>query len=129
MKSHLLAKRYARALFQLSERDGTSEKMLTGLQEILALLEQESRIRIYLYSAAVNKKLKIQLVKTLLKDTFSPVFLNFMLLLVHKGRPAAEPNGSSPKNSGLVNQFRLSQREAGTAPRLFAADGLLHRDS
>jgi len=91
LKPHLLAKRYARALFQLSERDQTSEKILAELQAVHDLLEKEPRIRTYFLSPEVDKKLKLDVVKKLLAKRGSPIFRNFMLLLVQKRRQQILP--------------------------------------
>jgi F-type H+-transporting ATPase subunit delta len=92
LRPHLLAKRYARALFQLSEREKTSEQWLTGLGEIRALLERETRIRAFLHSPRVDKPRKAAMLRQLLEGKIAPLLLNFMRLLVDKGRLSILPD-------------------------------------
>ncbi|MBN2356985.1 ATP synthase F1 subunit delta [candidate division KSB1 bacterium] len=91
MKPHPLAKRYARALFELAERANQSEDILSQFKAVDVFFTQQPRIKAYLYSPLVDKKLKIQLLKTLFKGKVADLFLNFIILVLQKGRQQLLP--------------------------------------
>jgi F-type H+-transporting ATPase subunit delta len=88
LKTHPLARRYARALFELASAAGKTGEVLAELQTFAAVLQEQRRIKVYLFSFKVDKKQKALVVEQLLQGKTSPLFTHFVLLLMQKGREA-----------------------------------------
>ncbi len=86
MKTHPLAKRYARALFELACQHGQIKTIAAELQDFTALLEQQPKLRAFFMSANIEKKRKVETLQSLLKGKLSPLFVNFLMLIIEKGR-------------------------------------------
>lgn len=86
MKPQALAKRYAHALFELAEERGLAEEILMQFKEVGTILSTEPRVKAYLLSPRVDKKLKIRTLEKLFKGKVADLFFYFMVLLVQKGR-------------------------------------------
>ena len=85
MKPHPLAKRYAKALYELAEERQTVQAVYDEVNSFGSLFEQNSQFRTFLCSPTIETRKKLQVVEALLKDSL-PLFYNFMVLLVKKGR-------------------------------------------
>lgn len=86
MRTDPLAKRYARALFELAREAEKTGPVLEELRSFAAFLQKEGRIRAYLVSPEVAKKAKLEMVESLLSTRFSPMVKQFIKLLLEKGR-------------------------------------------
>ena len=86
MKTHPLAKRYARALFDLADQQNILDQVKEEVQSFRKLLDSEKRLRVFLLTPEISRQQKLDVVKELFKDKVSGVYLNFLLLLVRKGR-------------------------------------------
>lgn len=86
MRPHPLAKRYAKAVFELAADAEQVEKVLDEVISFGKTLKENSRLRAYLFSPEVDKNLKIAAVDTLVKDKVTGLFYNFLKLLIKKGR-------------------------------------------
>ena len=91
MRPHPLAKRYAKALFELANERGSLEAILEEVRSFSDIIESNKRLRAYLYSPEIEKKQKLQIVESLFKDKVSGLFYNFLLLLIRKGRQGYYP--------------------------------------
>jgi len=86
LRTDPLAKRYARALFELAREAEKTGPVLEELRSFAAFLQKEGRIRAYLVSPEVAKKTKLEMVESLLSTRFSPMVKQFIKLLLEKGR-------------------------------------------
>ncbi len=86
MRPHPLARRYARALFELSLEKQILEQVSEEVKSFGQILERESRLRANLFSPEVDKKQKRQVLEVLFRNKVSNLFYDFLLLLVNKGR-------------------------------------------
>lgn len=85
MKPHPLAKRYAKALYELADEQQTVKTVYDEVNSFGSLFEQNNQFRNFLCSPEIETRKKLKIVEQLLKDS-SPLFYNFMVLLVKKGR-------------------------------------------
>jgi len=86
LRPHPLAKRYARALFELAIEKNQLEQMLAEMHQFADLLEQNKRLNAYFYSPEIEKDRKIEILQNLLQNKVSDLFLNFLFLIMRKGR-------------------------------------------
>lgn len=88
MRESVLAKRYAKALFELA-RD---RNILDTIQEEVAsfnqTMETNSDFRLFLQSQDISQNEKKRRIEQLLQDKVSNVFFNFVLVLLKKNREA-----------------------------------------
>ncbi len=86
MRTHPLARRYARALFGLAQAAGKTGPVLEELRAFAGFLQQNRRIKAFLMSPEVEKKPKQAVVQELLENRATPLLSHFVQLLVEKGR-------------------------------------------
>lgn len=84
----VVASRYAEAFFSLNLEKNAIEKSKKELKEINSLFEQVDNIKTFFLSEQISKKEKKDLISGSLKNSVSKDTLNFLLLLVDKGRIA-----------------------------------------
>ena len=86
MKLNPVAKRYAKALFESADESDQLEQIKQEVNAFDGILKEQSRLRAYLFTPEIDKQKKMDIVAQLFKDKASPYFLNFVLLLIKKGR-------------------------------------------
>lgn len=86
MRIHPVAKRYARALFELAIEQNNLEIVFTQIKSFSDVLEKEKRLRYYFLSPKIEKNQKIQALETLLHNKVDKIVYNFLLLLIKKNR-------------------------------------------
>ncbi len=85
MKSHAVARRYARALFALAEEQGVVDAVGAALTTTAELLEDPRVGRVL--AAPVSQEKKRELLRTIAAKTMAPtVFRDLLLLLVERAR-------------------------------------------
>lgn len=87
MKSDVVAKRYAKALYELGQEEGLEQKFLEDLQNMAQIVDQSSEFRSIMESPLYDITLK----KRILKDVVSKIALseyieNFLKILLDKDR-------------------------------------------
>ncbi|MCG8605527.1 ATP synthase F1 subunit delta [bacterium] len=86
MKENVLARRYAKALFEISNE----RRILDNIRKDIAFFDENLRgnqdLSIFLHSKEISKKEKIVTIEKLLQDRVSNVFFNFVTLLLKKNR-------------------------------------------
>ena len=87
MKSDVVAKRYAKALYELGQEEGLEQKFLEDMQNMALIVDQSAELRSILESPLYDIILK----KRILKDVVSKVgiseyTLNFLNILLDKDR-------------------------------------------
>lgn len=86
MRPHPLARRYAKALFELALERQILEQVSDEVKSFGRILETESRVRAYLLSPEIDKRQKREFLQRLFSEKISNLFYHFLLLLVNKGR-------------------------------------------
>ena len=101
MRHMLLAKRYARALFELA----AESESLMRIGDDLALLDEMD----YSVTLTVPPHHMIDAVRTALGEEVSPLFLNFISLLIRKGRFQILPDIQTEFNK--IRDHHLGRRQ------------------
>ncbi|MDZ7330676.1 MAG: ATP synthase F1 subunit delta [candidate division KSB1 bacterium] len=78
------AKRYSRALFQLAQQQSLIDPILQDFKNFLELVKQSSELREFLNMPLDLKRER--LLMDLLKDQFSKLFLDFLILVLKNRR-------------------------------------------
>jgi len=86
VRTHLLARRYARALYELALERNCLDIVAKEIESFSILLNRNARLRAYLFSPQVEKRRKMGIMDELTKTRFSSLMHNFLALLVRKGR-------------------------------------------
>jgi len=86
LKSLVLARRYAKALFELAEERNTIASIADELVAFRDLLSENVDLRNFFLSPEAGKERKIEFVRKNFKGRFSTLFINFLHLLLEKGR-------------------------------------------
>lgn len=86
MKNHTLARRYAKALFQLADKRDLSQAVFEQLKNADQLVRKERRLIAFFLSPLITQQKKFELIdKSLLPDS-EPFLKRFFHLLIKKGR-------------------------------------------
>jgi F-type H+-transporting ATPase subunit delta len=91
LRVHPLARRYAKALFQLADDHNSLEQIAGEVRDWEGVLEQQKELQTVLISPEIGKKEKVAVLHDLLEHRVSTLFYNFILLLVRKGRQSYLP--------------------------------------
>lgn len=86
MRDTTVARSYAEALFELGEKHGVHDDLAQGLNTITALLEADPRIRAFLETPKIDLAQKRGVLRTTFEDQVSPLFMNFVLVVLRKRR-------------------------------------------
>jgi F-type H+-transporting ATPase subunit delta len=81
-----VARSYAEALFELGERHGAHDDFAQGLNTITSLLESDVRVRAFLETPKIEVEKKKSALRRALGDQVSPMFMNFVLVVLQKRR-------------------------------------------
>lgn len=104
MLKNKTTERYAKALFDLAVEKKQLESFSNELQEIIGLLADYPDLAKIFYHPQIQENDKKQLMRRLLKTTVSPLILNFLMLIIDKGR--------EPFLKEIVLYFQRLAREA-----------------
>lgn len=88
MRESVLAKRYAKALFELARDREILDKIQEEVASFNRTLETNSDFRLFLQSQDMSQNEKKSRIEQLLQDRVSNVFFNFVLVLLKKNREA-----------------------------------------
>jgi F-type H+-transporting ATPase subunit delta len=86
LKPHPLAKRYAKALYELAAERQSVKAVYDEVNSFGSLFEQNNQFRNFLCSPAIETQKKLNVIEQLLKKESSALFYNFMVLLIKKRR-------------------------------------------
>jgi F-type H+-transporting ATPase subunit delta len=81
-----VARSYAEALFELGEKHGAHDDFAQGLNTITSLLESDARVRAFLETPKIEVAKKKGALRLALGDQVSPMFMNFVLVVLQKRR-------------------------------------------
>ena len=82
----IIARRYAEAFFSLSQDNNNVEKHKLELKEINNLFSEIDNLKLFFLSEQISKNDKKKLISDSLNKAISKDTMNFLLLLVDKGR-------------------------------------------
>jgi F-type H+-transporting ATPase subunit delta len=89
MKEEILARRYAKALFELAQERHGLDKIRGELHNFAATLEENKEFADFFRSPENSRAAKRVAVEKIFQDRYSDLFFNFLLLVVQKGRHGA----------------------------------------
>src|SRR5262245_50281031 len=82
----VVAKRYAKALFQLAQEQGLVAEVETKLNQIVSTVENDAIVRAFLSAPNITLAAKIGALKAGFDDKASTFVLNTVSLLIERGR-------------------------------------------
>lgn len=100
-----VARRYAQALFDIAQRDGTVEKIEQDLDTIEAALKSTPLLLRVLRAPTVTRERKKELLQQIFGAGVTPLTMRFLRLLVEKRREAILPS-INPEFRQLSYRFR-----------------------
>lgn len=86
MRQTVLAKRYAKALFELATERKILETTAREIRLFQELLQGNEDLRHFFLSPEISRERKIETLEKNFQDRFSGLFLNFLFVLLQKGR-------------------------------------------
>jgi F-type H+-transporting ATPase subunit delta len=86
-----VARSYAEALFELGERHGAHDDLAQGLNTMTALLASDARVNGFLDTPKLSVDRKRDALRHALGGRVSPMFLNFVLVVLKKRRQRMIP--------------------------------------
>lgn len=87
MKSDSTAQKYAEALFGIGSSRGKLEVFQANAQDFQKILESSKELMIALSHPNIRKTQRKEIIKSILKEsTYDPLFINFVKLVVERGR-------------------------------------------
>ncbi len=87
MKSDVIARRYARALYNLGQEEGKEKQFLEELQSVLEIIGGNEELKSILESPLYDVVLKKRILKEVAgKISLTPYILNFLSILLDKDR-------------------------------------------
>ncbi|MBO8165554.1 MAG: F0F1 ATP synthase subunit delta [Brevibacillus sp.] len=103
--SGAVAKRYARALFEVAKERGLIDAVETELKLVTAVLEKDAEFTQVVNHPQIPAEDKKQLISQLFQDHVSPETLNLLLLLIENGRQS-HLNDIAAAYVALANESR-----------------------
>jgi F-type H+-transporting ATPase subunit delta len=91
LRPHPIARRYAKALFELAEQQKSVDQIKKEVDVFGQILESDGRLRAFLLSPQVDKQSKTRVLENAISSRVSPLFYHFLLLLLQKGRQPLFP--------------------------------------
>jgi len=82
----VVAKRYAKALFQLAQEQGLVAEVENNLKQIVSTIENDAQVRAFLSAPNITLATKIGALKAGFDDKASTFVLNTVSLLIERGR-------------------------------------------
>lgn len=86
MKEEILARRYAKALFETAQERKLLEKIRSELHNFAAALEENKAFADFFSSPEHSRADKRAAIEKVFQDRYSNVFFNFLAVVIQKGR-------------------------------------------
>lgn len=86
MKAIVLARRYAKALFELAVEKKHLETIAKEVAVFEGMIEDNTKLKYFFHSPEAGKAGKRALVEKNFQDRFSALFIHFIFILLEKGR-------------------------------------------
>src|SRR5688500_5998058 len=100
-----VAKRYARALFNVALKEDIVDSVESDLDAIVGLMKKDERFESFILSPRIGREDKVQMSYKLFSDRVTAVTLQAMRLLLEKRREA--------EIEGMREEFAILRREHG----------------
>lgn len=91
MKILVLARRYAKALFELAREKGILDTVHAELKAFHKILSETPELQHFFLSPEIGREGKIKFIEQKFQDQFSALFINFLFVLIRKGRQGLFP--------------------------------------
>ena len=88
MKETRIAKRYAKALFDLSLEYKILDKVKSDMEVVVSVCEQNKDFRLLMKSPIVNSEKKEAIIKAIFGKNFQKMSLHFLIIIIRKRREA-----------------------------------------
>jgi len=86
MKEEILARRYAKALFEIAQERELLEKVRGELHNFAANLEENEAFADFFRSPEHSRAAKRAGIEKVFQDRYSNIFFNFLIVVIQKGR-------------------------------------------
>ncbi|MGN0004785.1 MAG: ATP synthase F1 subunit delta [Candidatus Gastranaerophilaceae bacterium] len=86
IKNSRTAKKYAEALFETSETQGNTERVLTEISDVRKVFEENSELQRFLTNPIITANDKKDAVKQIFGNDFLEITINFLYLLADNSR-------------------------------------------
>jgi F-type H+-transporting ATPase subunit delta len=86
VRDSIVARSYAGALFELAERHDSHDGFDQGLDTVTSLIASDPRIRSFLETPKIGVGEKKRVLRGALEDQVPPLFMQFVLVVLQKGR-------------------------------------------
>jgi F-type H+-transporting ATPase subunit delta len=86
VRDSIVARSYAGALFELAERHDAHDDFAQGLNTVTALVASDARIRNFFETPKIAVGEKKRVLRDALQDQVSPMFMQFVLVVLQKRR-------------------------------------------
>jgi F-type H+-transporting ATPase subunit delta len=130
VRESIVARSYADALFELGSRHDAHDALVQDLSTVTALVESEPRIRAFLETPKIEVRDKQQALRAALAGRVSPLFMNFLLVVLRQRRQrllsaiAAAYRALLDEQLGLLHADVTLAREPDAALRSLLGDEL-----
>ena len=91
MEATTVARNYGDVLFALADKHGAHEEYAAALDDLVALLEQEPKLRTFLETPKLSPDEKKNVLREVFGDRVPRPFLNFLLIVIDKRRQRLLP--------------------------------------
>ncbi|MBF25030.1 MAG: ATP synthase F1 subunit delta [Flavobacteriales bacterium] len=78
--------RYAKALFLLALENNSSKDVLLDLKSVLEIIHTDNQLVNFINNPTIRSSVKVQLFKKLFTKKIKPITMNFLSLVINKGR-------------------------------------------
>lgn len=119
MKQILLAKRYAKALFELALQQNVSDRVSRDMEAVAEVMAENRELRRVMTNPLINPPRKFKLMKELFGAIISPLSLRFFEILILKGREQQIEEIARQYNALYLDHHNIAVAELTTA---FAAN-------
>ena len=86
MHNTTVARSYASALFELGEKHGAHDELALGLNTLTSLVDSDPLIRTFIETPKFDAQRKQRALRGALERQVSPLFMNFLLVVLRKRR-------------------------------------------
>ncbi|MCK9448683.1 MAG: ATP synthase F1 subunit delta [Bacteroidales bacterium] len=86
MKNQILAKRYAKALFEFALENKAEEQVLTDLRLLAKVLDENKELRLLLLNPVIPALRKQRIFDQIFQKQINPITHTFLNILIRKGR-------------------------------------------
>jgi len=82
----VVAKRYARALYEVAQENGIVSEVLEQLGFVAQSLQLDAEVRGFFTNPSIDSSVKIELIRKVYADRVSALLLNLLEMVVERGR-------------------------------------------